>query len=163
MDNGEPNGTLQMEPFGSSRTTFPPESGGSVNSKGGYSTCVRWRVVPSRTRPDVAPFPEKSITTISGMSDNGMTVGKLHPKLEQIRARAVRRGRSFEVVTPTELAVDGAAGAGFLSRVLTFLWSLIGLRGALEAPEGERPYRTVYSVGSGGRVRKARLWAPYRP
>jgi hypothetical protein len=92
-----------------------------------------------------------------------MTTGKLHPKLELIRARAVRRGSPFQVVTATELVIEGAVGAGFLSRAVTFVTSLLGLHGALEAPESQRPYRYVYSVGTSGRIRKEQIWAPYRP
>lgn len=96
------------------------------------------------------------------MGDDGPTVGELHPKLQPIRARAIARGRPFEVVGATELAIAGAVGPGFLSQAATFVCSLMGLRGALDAPEAQRPYTYVYSVGPGGRVRKERLWVTYR-
>ena len=66
-------------------------------------------------------------------------------------------------MTPTELVTEGAVGAGFLSQAITFMTGLVGLRGALEAPESQSPSKYVYAVGPDGRVRKERLRAPYRP
>ncbi len=97
------------------------------------------------------------------MSDDALTVGKLHPKLERIRARAVVRRVPVEGVSATELVVHGTVGPSFLSQTSTFVWGVLGLRGALEAPEAQKPYAYVYSVKPNGRVRKERLWAPYRP
>lgn len=97
------------------------------------------------------------------MSDDALTVGKLHPELERIRAQAVARRVPFEEVTATELVVHGAVGPGILSQAVTLVGGVLGLRGALEAPEAQKPYASVYSVKPDGRVRKERLWAPYRP
>jgi hypothetical protein len=112
------------------------------------------------SRPEV-PFFRPAI--VAGMSDDALTVGKLHPKLKRIRARAVARRMPFEEVSATELVVHGAFGPGFLPQAVTVVMAILGLRGSLEAPETHKPYAHVYSVKPNGHVRKERLWAPYRP
>ncbi|GAA0962626.1 hypothetical protein [Frigoribacterium faeni] len=96
----------------------------------------------------------------SAGSGSSVDAGALHPKLVPIRERALARRVGITITRPTTILVEGVPGPGLVQQAATLLAGVFGQRPALPSPAGTQWYS--YTVGADGRVRKSRVWAPYR-
>lgn len=96
----------------------------------------------------------------SAGSGSTVDAGALHPKLVPIRERALARRVGITITRPTTILVEGVPGPGLVQQAATLLAGVFGQRPALPSPAGTQWYS--YTVGADGRVRKSRVWAPYR-